>query len=497
MVETKKISNTSKAVKGMSSQTLVTIVQGVAEVVGFSIMSRLLTKEDFGYYAAITAVTAIFQSFSETGIGSALIQKKNPDSHYVNNAFTLSLIVGVFLSLLLCVLSRPLSLAVVDTPKMTIPLILMSITILGHCLVSVNTSIMYKRLEFLRVGMINLIAFLVSIAVEIVLAIKGYGYYAIIARATLATVVTWILSYFLVHTKFRLELDKQSFKAIFGFSGWLMASSVVRNLSQQVDKLMMTRLLSVEALGAYNRPKEFITKIAGKLNGIFDTALFPVLSDVQDNNQSLRNALSKSLYYLNIFGMVMGSAFIFNSELVIRVFFGTEWMDLKLLVQIFSFYLILNVDGRLMDCFIRSLGKTKAQFYFRIIQLVITVIGLTIGAYWGMHGVAWAVIIANLIMVIIKLRYVSKFIEYKNAEALKTVLSSWRFILILLPAYVASQLLLPNSIAGNSIQAGVYVLLMAIMFLGIPKIVGNRYKSEIYHKMITVIVNKLHLRKNG
>jgi O-antigen/teichoic acid export membrane protein len=213
-------------------------------------MSRLLTKEDFGYYAAISAVTAIFRSFSETGIGSALIQKKNPDSHYVNNAFTLSLIVGIFLSLLLCCLSNPLSVAVVGNSKMNVPLMLMSITILGHCLVSVNKSIMYKRLEFLSVGVINLVAFLISITVEIILAIKGYGFYAIIARATLDTIVAIIMSYILAKTRFRIEIDKGSCKAIWSFSGWLMASSIIRNFTQEVDKLMMTKLLSIEALGA-------------------------------------------------------------------------------------------------------------------------------------------------------------------------------------------------------------------------------------------------------
>ena len=479
----------------MSSQTLVTIVLGVAEVVGFSIMSRLLTKEDFGYYAAITAVTTIFRSFSETGIGSALIQKKNPDSHYVNNAFTLSLIVGLSLSLLLCGLSRPLSIAVVETPKMTVPLMLMSITILGHCLVSVNTSIMYKRLEFLSVGAINLAAFLVSITVEIILALKGFGYYAIIARATLNTIVTLLLSFILAKTHFRLEIDKQSFKAIFGFSGWLMASSVVRNLTQEIDKLMMTRLVSIEALGSYNRPKEFINKIASKLNGIFDTALFPILSDIQDNKKSLCNALDTSLYFLNIFGMVLGSAFMFNSEFVIRIFFGEEWLSLKPLVQIFSFYMILNVDGRLMDCYIRSLGKTKMQFYFRILQLIVTVIGLFIGAQFDLVGIASAVIVANLVLVAVKLYYITREIEYGNGLALKTILQAWRFVLFLIPLYIVLQIFVKNTWGGNILSASIYGVVMILMFFVFPSIVGDKYKNEVYQKMMSFIKKKLKLEK--
>ena len=73
-------SNTSKAVRGMSSQTLVTLILGIVEIVSFSIMSRLLSQSDFGYYAAISAITIVFTSFSETGIGSAIIQRKEISS---------------------------------------------------------------------------------------------------------------------------------------------------------------------------------------------------------------------------------------------------------------------------------------------------------------------------------------------------------------------------------------------------------------------------------
>ena len=124
-----KESNTSKALKGMSSQTLVTIMIAVVELVSFSIMSRLLTKEDFGYYAAVTAILAVFKSLSETGIGSAIIQRKNPDARYINNSFTISLFFGLFLMAFLCALARPIAVMVVDE-TLTIPLLIMSVTLL-------------------------------------------------------------------------------------------------------------------------------------------------------------------------------------------------------------------------------------------------------------------------------------------------------------------------------------------------------------------------------
>ena len=63
---TKNQSNTNKVIKGVSSQTLVTLFLGILEIVSFSIMSRLLTQEDFGYYAAIIAVSVVFSALSDS-----------------------------------------------------------------------------------------------------------------------------------------------------------------------------------------------------------------------------------------------------------------------------------------------------------------------------------------------------------------------------------------------------------------------------------------------
>ena len=126
---------TQKTISGIFSQTTVTVLVGIVEVLSFSIMSRLLTQEDFGYYAAITAITTVFASFSETGIGSAIIQRKEIDSKFINNSFTLSFLFGTFITLLLLISSKPLSSLIADE-SMTIPLMIMSVTLLSNCLSS-------------------------------------------------------------------------------------------------------------------------------------------------------------------------------------------------------------------------------------------------------------------------------------------------------------------------------------------------------------------------
>ena len=268
---TSLLSNTQKSIRGMSSQTLVTLLTGVVDVGSFAILSRLLSKQDSGHYAVILAVTTIFYSLAEAGIGSAIVQKKDLDKSYINSAFTLSLIFGGAMSICLFFGANTIS-GIIGDIEVAVPLMIMSVTLLINSVVSVNISLMQRNLAFLKIGVVTLSALIITSAIAILLAYWGFGFYAIVTRAVLSSILTLILSFIFVHPNYRIALAIDKLKEIFNFSGWLTASVIIRNLSQQIDRLMMSSLTTAEVLGAYNRPKEFVTQISTKLNNIFDTA---------------------------------------------------------------------------------------------------------------------------------------------------------------------------------------------------------------------------------
>ncbi len=489
-------SNTEKAIKGLSSQTIVTIALGVIEIVSFSIMSRLLTKEDFGYYAAISAIVVVFASFSETGIGSAVIQRKDLSKRYVNNAFTISLVFGAFLTSILFLSSNFLAGAVIDE-TMSFPLKLMSVTLLMNCLTSVNISIMYRRLLFLKVGLIQLVSLVITMSISIYLAVKGYGYYAIIVKAVLSSVLTFTLSLYYAGIKYSLTIDYTTFKQIFRFSGWLMASVVFRNISQQADRLLIGKLLSISLLGSYNRPKDFINQITGKINSIFDTVLFPVLAGIQDDKEKLRNSFKKSFYLLNISAILLSLAFVVNNQLIIRVFFGEEWLNLGTLMAILSLSVVFSADGRLADCYLRSLAMTKQQFYFRICEALINIFGIIVGYKFGLIGVAVAFFITNSIMRLIKILYVGNKIDIPIGTTIATLVCSWRFTLVLCPILVLGYYLLPNSWMGNVLLLLFFLIATSCVFLFFPRVVGLDYEKWIYKSLNMRIGILLNNNKKG
>lgn len=488
-------SSTHKVLKGASSQTIVTVVQGLLEVVSFSIISRLLSEEDFGYYAAMTAIAVIFSALSETGIGSAVIQRKTLDDKYINNAFTLSTLVGVVLTGLLCLFSGVLAKAVADG-SMQAPLMIYSVTIFLGCFSSVDFSLLQRELKLYQLGLVRIIPQVLSTVVAIVMAIKGFGYYSILAKTVLAALLSSIMARYYVKTRYRLTIDKGTTKQIFNFSGWLMLSSLFRKFADQIDRLLMTSLFSISTLGFYSRPKDFITEISDKCGTIYDTVLFPVLSGVQDEKERIKKAYEYSLYFLNLLALVVMLILMFNSELIIRVFFGEKWMHVNTLFIILSFSVIGFFNGRTSDIYLRSLGMTKEQFFFRIAQFVVTALFILLSAKLGIEAVAIAFIIAYVTIVLAKMVVISRHIGMSFGKSIWMSVSAYQIFLVMIPLYIVLQVFLPNELWGNIVKGGIFTVTMLICFLVTPYLVGKYYKQNAYNQIIQFLREKLLHKAN-
>lgn len=488
-------STARKAIKGLSTQTLVTIVMGVVEIVAFSIMSRLLTETDFGYYSAMVAIAAIFSSLSDTGIGSAIVQRKDLDDKFINVAFSASFFVGIILAGLLCLSSGILAENVADSTIQK-PLMLFSTTLLFTCISSVDISLLQRDLKFLSIGGIRLTALIISTAIAVILALRGYGYYAILAKTIVNALLIALLAKIVSKSKYKFAFDLSIFKQLFGFSGWLMLSAFFRNIAGQIDRLLMSSLFSVNALGIYSRPKDFITSLSQHVNNIFDSVLFPVFSGIQDEQKKMINSYRYTLYFLNLVGLMLTLVLFFNSELIIRIFFGCKWLSYNTLFQILALTPICLINGRISDIFLRTLGMTKQQFLYRVFQMIIvTVFVFWGGKFGGMFGVAIGYMLGYMSIVIAKMVVLSKRIGLSFGESCKTILSSYQILIIITPLYLIIQNIMPTVLSGNIMKAALFFVVVALCFLVIPATVGNIYKNYAHAKVVKVIKTKIKVKQ--
>lgn len=418
------ISKTDTFLKGISVTTVFTIAGGVLGLVFFAVMSRLLSKADFGYFAALTGLMTVVSSIADAGFGAAIIQKKDADHPFVSTAFTMSAVLGIA-CFTLVFLSAPFLARLVADDYLTTPLRIMSVTLIFNCFTSVAKAQLYRSLEFKRIGLIQFISNLLNTAISVVLAIKGLGLYAMVSYVTFGPVLTAILLYQSSVKLPKLYIEKKHVKGIFSFGSWLTLSVICNNFATYIDRLVLPRLTSVETLGAYSRPSSFTSNITGTLTDIVDKVLFPMLSDIQDDKQAAINVFYRAVEQLNSFSVILGCIFFFNAELIITIFFGKEWLELVPVLQIVSLTSVFFIDTQLVDCFFRSMNFVKIGFFIRLFALLWNLFCIYWGAKYGVIGIAVSLAFANISVIILKMLILNKKLGASKRIMFMKWFSSW------------------------------------------------------------------------
>lgn len=473
-------SKTDAFLKGVSITTIFTITTGVLGIVYFAVMSRLLSKSDFGYFAALTGVMTVISSIADAGLGAAIIQKKDADKRFISTAFTMSFILGL-ICFLIVFFGAPLLARMVADDYLTTPIRVMSVTLLFNSFTSVANAQLYRRLQFTRIGTIQFISNFFNTALSVALAIKGCGLYAMIAYATFGPFLTMIMLYTTSAKVPMPGIQKDYVKDIFSFGGWLTLSVICNKVATYIDRLVLPKMTSVETLGAYTRPASFTNNLTGALTDIIDKVLFPMLSDIQDNRQVAINVFYRAIELLNAFSAIFGCILFFNADLIIQVFLGAEWIELVPVMQVVSITSVFFIDTQLVDCFFRSLNFVKTGFYIRFFAMFWNLFCIYWGTKFGVMGIAISLAFANISVIVIKMLVLSKKINADWKTMLKKWVLAWRAAIIPFILGVLFLILNPQpSFVASIIFAVVFTILLLIEFLFFPKFIGMEYNKTIY-----------------
>lgn len=485
-------STSDKFFKGISAQTFFSIVNGVMQIVVFAIFSRLLSKVDFGYYAALMGVTMVFMGISDAGIGAAVIQKRTPSDSFYSTAFSISLIVGITVGLVFFI-GSPLIASLILDQTLTAPLRWMAIPLILYSINGYAVSILRKQLLFARIGSLKVCSYLLSSILGIVIAKNGGGVYSLVALFVCDSVLYTILVFCNIKIP-KIGIEKNEAKGVISFGGWLTLGVIMSSIANQIDKLVLGKWLSVERLGAYNRPSGFISNIIGQINSIFDSVLFPVLSVYQDSKDRFKELLYRSYGLLSTVGILLAVTLFFNSRMIILIFFGEQWLNMVVILRIASLSAIFMLNNTLADCFFRSFNLVKQGFFIRVIGLALSLAFLYIGAQYDIIGVAVAVLLSNFIIVLVKL----VFLCNKSGASLKVMAyQGVRAIIPSLPILFIGLLfeILPHSLLYIIVEGVLFFLVLLIELLKYPDFVGQDYKLLFFSK-IEVYVNKFMPHKS-
>lgn len=374
-----------------------------AQIVAFVvsvILARLLDPELYGIVALITVITNILQVFVDSGMATALIQKKDSDEldfssvFFFNIGFCLILYAGLFFSApLISRLYRNLSL----TPLVRV----LGLTVVVSGVKNVQQAYVSKTLQFKRFFFATLGGTLFSAAVGIFMAYRGFGVWALVVQQLLNQAVNAAILWLTVGWHPQLSFSFARLKGLISYGWKLLVSALMDTVYMKVRQLVVGLMYSSSDLAFYNKADQMPNLVVENINASIDSVLLPVLSSAQDSKSQVRDMTRRAIKISTYIMMPMMMGLAVCATPLIRLLLTEKWLPCVPYMRIFcltyAFYPIHTANLNAIKAMGRSDIFLKLEFMKCAFSIVVLLVTMRFGVFAIALGQIASCIFAQLV----------------------------------------------------------------------------------------------------
>ena len=385
------------------------------------ILARLLVPKMFGMIALVTIFTNILQIFIDSGMGNALIQKKNADDTDFSSVFYFNIFLSVALYLGMFIAS-PFIADFFGEEKLTAVVRVMSISLIIGGVKNVQQAYVSKNMMFKKFFFSTLTGTIIAAFVGIVMAYKGFGVWALVAQdLTNKTIDTFVL-WFTVKWRPRLKFSWTRLKGLVGYGWKLLASALIDTVYNNLRQLIIGKMYTPAKLGLYNRGQQFPDTIINNINTSIDSVIFPAMSTEQDDRVRLktltRRAIKTSSYI--IWPMMVGLATIATP--LVSFLLKDNWLGAVPYLRIFCLINAFQPIHTSNLNAIKALGRSGLYLKLEIIKKFLGVLAIAITMWYGPLTIAYGLLVVSILSQIINAWPNKKLLNYSYLEQIKDIL---------------------------------------------------------------------------
>lgn len=352
-----------------------------AIVIG-AVLARLLSPEEFGIVALVTVFVTFFNLLGDFGIGKAVVQNQNLTKHDVRSIFSFSILFAIALGSLFF-LAAPLIASFYDSNELVNITRWLSLAVLFYTLQSIPRALLEKALKFKIIGIVTVITQMLTGAIAIVLAYRGFSYYALVIMSILNSFTLFVLYFAVAPIKIVFRINLSSIKKILKFSLFNLGFNFINYFSRNGDNLLIGKFLGATALGFYDKAYRLMLLPVQNLTHVITPAMMPVFSKYQDDKHIVFSTYLKVVKILANIGFPLSVLLFFSSYEIIILLFGNQWIDSVPVFKIVSLTIGIQVIYSSAGSVFQSVNRTDLLFYYGIIGAIILLSGISYGVFIG------------------------------------------------------------------------------------------------------------------
>lgn len=403
------------------------VVQTIVSIV----LARLLAPEVFGTIALVIVFSNILQVFVDSGLGNALIQKKDADDVDFSSVFYFNIVWCVVLYIIIYLLA-PFIAGFYQDESLVAVIRVLCITVLISGVKNVQQAYVSKTLQFRKFFFSTMFGTIASAVAGIALAFKGYGIWALVAQKlvnlSIDTVVLWIT----VKWRPKRAFSFERLKGLISYGWKLLVSSLIDTLYNNLRQLIIGKLYTEADLAYYNQGRQIPDLIVNNINTSIDSVLLPVMSSEQEDKarvkEMTRRAVKTSTFVLAPMMLGLAAA----APAIIEILLTEKWIDSVFYLRIFCItYMFYPIHTANLNA-IKAMGRSDLFLKLEITKKIVGLILLVSTMWFGVEAMTYSLLLSSLCSQIINTKPNKELLGYGYIEQLKDILPN-----ILLAAVMA------------------------------------------------------------
>lgn len=380
------------AVRGAATTISASLVALSAQVVSTVILARLLTPADFGVVAMVTTFSFILVSVGVTGFTEAVIQLQEMDRYTASNLFWVNSGAGLVLAIAFAgagsVLARFYRNPLVE--NVTIGLSL-SIFIGGTSVI--HLALLKRAMQFSATASNEVVGRVANTAVAVLLAFRGWGYWALVAGMVAQQVSLMIGAWWLCRWIPSPPRRTGKTAATIRFAAKVYAQFGLRYSTQNLDNLLVGWRFNAVALGFYKRAYDLFALTASQLTGPLCDVALASLSRLNQDAARFRRYLVTSLGIIAFVGMAVSADLTLVGKDMLRLVLGPQWSESGRIFQRLGPGIGAMLLCSTVGWIHLSIGKPGRWLRWTLLEFSVTAALFLLALPWGPKGiaVAWSV----------------------------------------------------------------------------------------------------------
>jgi lipopolysaccharide exporter len=411
--------------------------QQVLNLIRLVVLARILSPSDFGLMGIALLSMATLEALTQTGFRQALIQYKENVDSYLDAAWTMLVIRGFFIFVILFSLA-PYVADFFKAPGTRAIVQVIGLSIFIQALTNIGVVYFERDLEFNKQFIYESSGTIADFIVALILALIFKNVWALLFGLLTGNVVRCIVSYMIHPFRPHFNSDFEKIRKLWGFGKWIFSSSILIFLITQGDDIFVGKLLGATMLGFYQIAFRISNMPATEISHVISRIAFPAYSKLQSDLSKVKEMYLKVLQFtLFLTFPIAGSLFVLAPHFT-SLFLGEKWMPMVPALQALCFYGIARAFGATAGTLFQGVGKPSILTHLAIIDLTLMILIIyPLTSKYGILGTSLAVLIPSIVTQFVAGFNVLRVIKYDGFKFIKVVISPLiSTVVVILPLYV-------------------------------------------------------------